>query len=308
MMQELRGFSRPLVLGTLLVLLVLFTFTDQYIPFTRDIIFGSTTGETPENVYKGTTDMGALRQQDRDYFTRLEANNADIPRQLIMTWKDINEVPKEVILSWSTLNPDWEIILFDDARIVKFLREDYGESHVKFFNDIVFGRHKADFFRYCYLYKRGGVYADIDLDPKVSIDSFLAKDTRFFSVRKENENTIFQAYIASAPAHPILRLAIGKMMEIGPRIGVDPPETRPFSEYHPTVCMYRIIEYLLGDEPKPGRWETPYGSLQLASEASKMTPGLFKKHRGELHIFYDGVPIALSRRPEYNQESGYTSQ
>ena len=94
------------------------------------------------------------------------------------------------------------------------------------------------------------------------------------------------------------------MIEVGPNIGVDPPETRPFSEQHPTVCMFRIIEKLLGADPSPGLWETPFGSVQLAAEISKRA-GLIGQGKRRLQVLYNDVTIAYSRRNEYNQLTGY---
>ena len=252
--------------------------------------------------YNGEKDVNLLNALYPEYFNRKKKKHT-IPHILVMTWKSRNEVPDYVISQWKKFNPKYQLDFYDDERIIDFLHNEYGDKYVKFFNDMVFGRFKADFFRYCYLYKRGGVYADIDLDPKVSIDSFLNDDSTFFSVRIWRQRFIFQAYLASAAYHPILKQAIDKIMEIGPRVGIDPPETSPFGDYHPTRCMYLIIEKLLGREPTTGRWETPYGPLQLALEqkVSKKEDGTGGYHL----VAYNNIPIANSRRSSYDQTKGY---
>lgn len=266
----------------------------------------------PQNVYMGTTDMAFLNATYPEYFNQDPATRkTEIPRTLILTWKDLKEIPEKVMGQWHDHNPDFRVDMYDDKRIVDFLKQEYNETYVKFFDDIKLGRHKADFFRYCYLYKRGGIYADIDLVPMATFDSFIHSDTQFFTVRTGDES-IFQAYLASVPYHPIMRLAIHKMMKVGPLVGVDPPEERPFTEDHPTVGLYRIIENLLGTEPKPGRWDTSYGPLQLALEETRRSRSIFRfilpKGRGPLHVYYGRKTVAISRTPDYNQETGFVPQ
>ena len=78
-----------------------------------------------------------------------------IPNNIIVTWKDSN-IPSYVIANIKKLNPDKEILFFTDEDVVKFISEEYDSSYVDFFHSVKRGCSKADFFRYCLIYKEGG--------------------------------------------------------------------------------------------------------------------------------------------------------
>lgn len=57
----------------------------------------------------------------------------------------------------------WEVILFDDASIIDFIKNEYSSKFLRCYNKISpnYGAARADLFRYLLMYKRGGVYIDI---------------------------------------------------------------------------------------------------------------------------------------------------
>jgi len=85
-----------------------------------------------------------------------------IPKQILQTYKTLEEVPDYVISNIKTKNPDWEYIFYDDSKCIEFLGNEFGEPFVTKFKSFKKGAHKSDLFRICWLYKNGGVYMDID--------------------------------------------------------------------------------------------------------------------------------------------------
>lgn len=63
------------------------------------------------------------------------------------------------------LNPEYELLLADNAFIERFIREHYGELIWSYYQriDPSYGAARADFFRYLLLYKEGGVYCDLKI-------------------------------------------------------------------------------------------------------------------------------------------------
>lgn len=59
-------------------------------------------------------------------------------------------------------NPEYEYFLYDDQDIQEFFNKDFPDEYLKAYNQLTIGAAKADFFRYAILYKKGGVYLDID--------------------------------------------------------------------------------------------------------------------------------------------------
>ena len=67
-------------------------------------------------------------------------------------------------------------------------------------------------FRYCYLYKKGGVYSDIDNLCLVPLNNILSKSDSFVSVKDRPHSTIFNAFMACYPGNPILHDAIKQIV------------------------------------------------------------------------------------------------
>lgn len=81
--------------------------------------------------------------------------------------------------AWKKLNPEYEIKLYDDEMIQLFLLEEYEELYKNIFDYLSDGPIKADFWRLCILYKKGGVYSDIDNVPLVKLSEFIESDIDF---------------------------------------------------------------------------------------------------------------------------------
>ena len=88
-----------------------------------------------------------------------------VPLVIYQSWH-INKVPpkmKESIYKLIEMNPEFDYKLFSDATSVKYIQDNFDEGVVNAFNALKPGAFKSDLWRYCILYKEGGVYLDIKL-------------------------------------------------------------------------------------------------------------------------------------------------
>ena len=83
------------------------------------------------------------------------------PKVLISTIKDKSKIPKQVLENRKQFANNYVDLIFDDKDCIKFLEKYYGKKVSDKFKQIKKGAHKADLFRYAYLYKFGGLYVDI---------------------------------------------------------------------------------------------------------------------------------------------------
>jgi hypothetical protein len=83
------------------------------------------------------------------------------PKVLISTIKDKSKIPKHILENRKKFASNYVDIIFDDEDCIKFLEKYYGKKVSDKFKEIKKGAHKADLFRYAYLYKFGGLYVDI---------------------------------------------------------------------------------------------------------------------------------------------------
>jgi hypothetical protein len=135
-----------------------------------------------------------------------------IPKVIYLSYKH-KDIPEYIIPNWSKLNPEYTIKLYDNNDCVDFLREEYGMEYVDIFNYIKDGPIKADFWRVCILYKYGGVYSDIDIEPLVPIKDFLEPGVTFLTCTTAFNflliNKVINPHIIIATSgHYILKMCI----------------------------------------------------------------------------------------------------
>jgi hypothetical protein len=76
------------------------------------------------------------------------------------------------------------------------------------FNSMPTGPHKADLFRYYFIYIKGGVYIDYDAMLEIDIEDII-QEYSFFSVNSSViSNSIFQGFIGSTPKNDIIYKAL----------------------------------------------------------------------------------------------------
>jgi hypothetical protein len=131
-----------------------------------------------------------------------------IPYNLFQTFKtnEISPALQAFVDTWKERNTEYTYKFYDDDMCDKFIKE-FDVRAWKAYRRIIPGAFKADLWRYCVLYKYGGVYADIDTLCLGKIDNFLNEKTEFVTsiVDFNDYNLLFNAFIASAPGSKILK-------------------------------------------------------------------------------------------------------
>ena len=137
--------------------------------------------------------------------------NSNIPKIIMQTGyaeKNDSASKKEII----KLNPSFKYEYYNNNDCIDFLKKFFPQCVTTAFNKLRPGAFKADLFRYCYLYINGGVYIDLDLIPKKSLDEILVTDADFISSLENrpgrNINGIYQAFIACKKGINFFRTAI----------------------------------------------------------------------------------------------------
>ncbi len=105
-------------------------------------------------------------------------------------------------------NPEYEYKFFDDEQIKSFIHDEYGLDILNKYLRINIGAAKADFFRYAALYKKGGVYLDIDSLILEKIDVLLHPDDKAVIALEGNEQCYVQYALFYESNHPFLERTI----------------------------------------------------------------------------------------------------
>jgi len=88
------------------------------------------------------------------------------PRRIVQFWDDLDRLPQDVrecMESWKKLERSgFELQVFDENSAREFIRVHLGARYEKAFDKCYHPSMKSDYFRYSYIFVKGGFYIDAD--------------------------------------------------------------------------------------------------------------------------------------------------
>jgi mannosyltransferase OCH1-like enzyme len=140
----------------------------------------------------------------------------EIPKIIFQT--SVKKPDQYLVNMIKNLSPDWTYIHFNDNEIIDFFKNNYLEEFpniIEKFNSIKTGAHKADLFRYYFIYIKGGVFLDSDAMLQKNINE-IVKDYDFFTVESTHycPLCIFQGLIGANPNNQIIYEALKDIYNI----------------------------------------------------------------------------------------------
>lgn len=93
--------------------------------------------------------------------------NSVIPLNIFQTWhtKKLSPLMYNAILHVKNINPRFSYFLFDDNDCREFIRQHFAPDVLYSYDSLIPGAYKADLWRYCVLFIKGGIYLDIKYMP-----------------------------------------------------------------------------------------------------------------------------------------------
>ena len=140
--------------------------------------------------------------------------NIIIPTNIFQTWhsKILPTLMTQSILKIKNLNPKFNYFLFDDNDCRKFIRLNFRPDVLNAYDRLIPGAYKADLWRYCILFIKGGIYLDIKYTP--------LNDFRFINLTESehlvydiNGVDIYNALMVCLPGNKLLINAINAIVE-----------------------------------------------------------------------------------------------
>jgi len=138
-----------------------------------------------------------------------------IPKQIFQTFKtgDLPWLTRYHVRKMLKMNPDYSYHFFDDKKIVDFLSAEYPPEYLRAYSKLTIGAAKADFFRYAILYKRGGVYLDIDSGVRKPFDKFVLDSDQAIISFEGNPEYYIQWALFFSEGHPFLKRTLELMLD-----------------------------------------------------------------------------------------------
>ena len=135
-----------------------------------------------------------------------------IPLNIYQTWYTLDLLPdmKECVDLIKTTNPEFKYYLYDDKMCRQFINEHFTIDVVNAYDSLIPGAYKADLWRYCILYKYGGIYLDIKYKPMNNFKFITLTDKEYFVLDRpdgiilKNSWGLYNALMICLPSNPVL--------------------------------------------------------------------------------------------------------
>lgn len=142
-----------------------------------------------------------------------------VPLDIYQTWYT-KDLPEEMMISIIKLrkdNPQFRYHLYDDDDCKNFIKENFELKEYEAYEKLIPGAYKADFWRYCILYKNGGIYIDIKFHTNnFNLKQLINKDY-FVKDRdghwEKDKIGIYNGFIVAKPNNPIFLKCINEIVE-----------------------------------------------------------------------------------------------
>lgn len=151
--------------------------------------------------------------QNKHKFCLKNKYNTVIPANIFQTWNTKHLPPlmhKSIELIKQT-NKGFRHYLFDDNDCRDFIKNNFDASILNAYDSLVPGAYKSDLWRYCILYKYGGIYLDVKYMPVNGFKFIHLLEEEHFPLDLNNTD-IYNALLVCKPQNEILLKAIQQIV------------------------------------------------------------------------------------------------
>jgi mannosyltransferase OCH1-like enzyme/predicted GH43/DUF377 family glycosyl hydrolase len=164
-----------------------------------------------QNTQKNTVNLSLPSFAEEENFCSI------IPFNIFQTWHTLDLPPKmkNNVELLKLQNPEFTHHLYDDNMCREFIKNNYDKDILYSFDKLKPGAYKSDLWRYCILYKYGGIYLDIKLNCTNGFKLKYLTNKEYF-VRDRivhSNNGIYQAFLVTLPNNNILFNCIQKIVQ-----------------------------------------------------------------------------------------------
>jgi mannosyltransferase OCH1-like enzyme len=146
-----------------------------------------------------------------------------IPLVIYRSWitNDIKRGMYNAVMDTIKLTPEFDNYFYSDAECLKFIEENFEPDVAKAFRSLKPGAYQSDLWRYCILYKKGGVYINIPIILQIPLIDVI-KETPLLFIRDHVSGQqicsgvnggVWNGLMASQPGNDIFKRCIDEIVE-----------------------------------------------------------------------------------------------
>jgi mannosyltransferase OCH1-like enzyme len=143
-------------------------------------------------------------------------NQEVIPRNIFQAWHSDNlpNSVKSCIENIKSCNPNFNHYLYNDEKCREFIKDFYSEDVLKAYDSIIPAAIKIDLWRYCVLYKYGGIYLDVKFFCVNRFNFNYLLDKEYFCKDFDGSGSgIYNAIIICKPNNEIMKKCINEVVK-----------------------------------------------------------------------------------------------
>jgi mannosyltransferase OCH1-like enzyme len=143
------------------------------------------------------------------------ADERKIPKVIYQTW-EVKELPDAIQQKRNEMiqvNSGYTLELHDKTDRENFIRNNFDQDVYTAFMQLNVGAAKADLWRYCILYKMGGIYIDMDSSILKPLDELIRPEDQCIITREGNNKYFNQWFLIFSKGHPILKEVINQCVK-----------------------------------------------------------------------------------------------
>jgi len=178
-----------------------------------DVVTSNTIKKIRKEKVQSLISNSVINQKLKIPYPMKTAYHFNVPPNLFQTWHT-KELPPLMFNSVARLrqaNPRFNYLLFDDNDCYEFIKNNFDNDVLNAYNKLKPGAYKADLWRYCILYKKGGIYLDIKYYP-VNGFKLINLLEREHWVLDADGNGIYNAVMICLPGNNVLLQAINNIV------------------------------------------------------------------------------------------------
>ena len=147
-------------------------------------------------------------------FNLKEKYDSIIPLKIFTCWhtKDLPPLMKDNYQKIINIHSNFEHFLYDEKECESFIKDNFDNHVYNAYNNLIPSAYKSDLWRYCVLYKNGGIYFDIKFMCVNNFNLIALTDKEYFVNDREPWGGTLNGLISVKPGNEIMLKCIRQIV------------------------------------------------------------------------------------------------